>query len=188
MDAKVLKKFLSGMKSLKESLFDSKNQTVMESLFDKDLVEKNLPVFGDYYVVDKIESHFVGFTGFYDNNVSETIQNQVMKNFDYTKLKRDIKPVNLKKIQGYDNETLENLQYIIALINDIVIPEGERSSWNIFSEILKDELNIILKKYKNTKYGRPFMTMFINRDGLPYLRIGINKPFMWLEIYYKEKK
>ena len=48
------------MKSLVESLFDSKIQTAMESLFDKDLVQKNLGTLG--VIVACIENFLAGKT------------------------------------------------------------------------------------------------------------------------------
>ena len=56
MDVNRLKKFLLGMKSLKESLFDSKTQTAMESLFDTDLVSKE-PEMTVKLAVDLVKDH-----------------------------------------------------------------------------------------------------------------------------------
>ena len=176
------------MKSLVKSLLDNETSQMTESLFDKDLVEKDLPRFGDLYDVGRIETQCVS----YGSNGPEFTHNKVMENFDYVKLKRDIKPVDLKNVPGYNNETLEELQYIIPLINKILISKEESRSWKAFSEIFKDEIKDVFKKYKKAgrwTNNRAFATMFVNVDGCPYLRLGVSHPgpFVWIEIYFCEK-
>ena len=164
-------------------------KTLVESLFDKDLAEKNLPVFGDMYVVDRIESHSKTVPGVGPKGVPAAVS----ANFNLSKLKRDVKPMDLSKVEyiHYSPKDIpEEIQCVLALIADITILPSDKDKWKSFSEILKYEIKEVLDKYKNmSKWvdNRAFVTMFIGRDGIPYLRIGNSSPFAYLEIYYKEK-
>lgn len=164
-------------------------KTLVESLFDRDLVEKNLPVFGDMYVVDRIESHSKTAPGVGPKGVPVVVS----ANFNLPKLKRDVKPMDLSKVEyvHYSSKDIpEEIQCVLALIADITILSSDMDKWRLFSEILKDEIKEVLDKYKNMgKWinNRAFTTMFVDGDGIPYLRIGNSSPFSYLEIYYKEK-
>lgn len=164
-------------------------KTLVESLFDRDLVEKNLPLFGDMYVVDRIESHSKTVPGVGPKGVPAVVS----ANFNLSKLKRDVKPMDLSKaeyIHYSPKDIPEEIQCVLALIADITILPSDKDKWKSFSEILKDEIKEVLDKYKNMgKWvnNRAFSTMFVGGNGVPYLRIGNSSPFAYLEIYYKEK-
>ena len=162
-------------------------KTLVESLFDKDLVQKNLPVFGDLFEVEKIR---LAGTREALGSGDEEIHGRIMKGLDAKRLKHDIKPINLMGVPGYYNVTLEELQYLLAAVANITILPSDQESWKPFAEILKDEIKEIVKKYKKGYWvnSREFMTMFLDPDGLPYIRLGISTPyFVYLEIYYKKK-
>ncbi len=164
-------------------------KSLKESLFDRDLVEKNLPAFGDMYVVDRIESHSRTVPGVGPKGVPVVVS----ANFNLSKLKRDVKPMDLSKVEfiHYSPKDIpEEIQCVLALIADITILPSDKDKWKSFSEILKDEIKEVLGKYKNpSKWinNRAFTTMFVGEDDIPRLRIGNSSPFAYLEIYYKEK-
>ena len=94
------------MKSLKESLFDSKTQMVeslfdsktqtMESLFDKDLVQKEISTIGSNYKLTAIR---VLWGDYYSNyNGLEEDMELVDKMFKVNKLK-SIKPMSLDGVE-----------------------------------------------------------------------------------------
>lgn len=87
------------MKSLRESLFDSKIQT-MESLFDKDLIEKDLPTFKEVFEFKK------------DNSDAGICGNQ----FSFRRLKKDI------GAPGKDEEEII-FNSIVKIIEDIKMNE-----------------------------------------------------------------
>ena len=162
-------------------------KTLVESLFDRDLVEKNLPVFGNLYKVKEIR---LAGTRRGIGMGAEKCYSLLMSNFNEEKLKKDIKPLDLSKVQGYD-KNLDELQYLLALIANITVLPSDQKSWNPFEEILKEEIQNKTFKYKKSGHwvnNRAFIVMFLDNDGFPYIRIGRMLPdYIYVEIYYKEK-
>ena len=159
-------------------------RSLKESLFDKDIVTRDIPMFGDLFEVSSIS---------YPNCPREysgaSALKLIMSNFNEQKLKRDIKPLNLSKVEGYYEDPLDLLRYILALINQMpVIGEIEQKP---FSQIFIDELKEILDNYKNRGRwtdNRASVTMFIDRYGSPYIRFACGHPWMYFEVFYKNKK
>ena len=178
------------MKSLRKILFDSKTQTAMESLFDKDLVERDIPRFGDvfepYSIITRRGKHR-------DALNNKEAQSLIMSVFNQSKLQHDIKPMDLSKVIDYEwnSESLSNLPYILNLIANIPVSKEECDSWKSFDEILKDEIKELLNRYKKPgtwTSHRAYAVMFTNRDCTPFLRIGLGQPYMYIEIYFKRKR
>ncbi len=162
------------MKSLKESLFDSKTQT-MESLFDRDLVTKepignqlkNI-VFFDGQLVYRIfqGSKRLIYTGDY-------VFNNALHIFDWDKVKKDLKKWKGDKIDlglyAYANstkyimrtaETNKKTEDFARLI--MSIPFTEEYHFGSFNSRFRDEFipklsEYILPRYKDFK---PYMNQF----------------------------
>ena len=164
-------------------------KTLRESLFDDDLVTKKMETFGDIF-----EPFYIRVA--YNNRPGVTAKdgyNVVASSFDYEKLKHDIKPDDELNafIKWSSMEYANELQYILALINDIPLSKSDADRWSRYSEVLKDEISRVLDKYKkrgewSRKHG--YVTMTSDRDCLPYLLIGNRNMYnASIEIYFKRK-
>ena len=108
-------------------------KSLQESLFDTDLVTKELPGFGSYF-------EFTVFN-FRDNNVyytSPTPYNSIFSHFKLADLKKKYKPTDISnarfgplwasfkynEISAY----VKPLEYIVSLINDVEIPDPDTFS------------------------------------------------------------
>jgi len=112
------------MKSLLESL--------TESLFDDDLVSKDIPSFGDKYEIDRISISFNSGTTFPDK------YKKILSCFPSRELKKLLTPDEIKEakninldgvdVRGVNSDSeksiFEHLKYVIAVVNKIPdIPE-----------------------------------------------------------------
>ena len=123
------------MKSLKESLFDSKTQT-MESLFDKDLVEKDV-TFGSQYIPSEV--YITGDIRLTDKEWAEWLDDVI----DIKKLKKMVDPYPAKQLQSYKDSphVTEIACYFITLINQLpAITKQLAVGDEIFSEEIRDTI------------------------------------------------
>ena len=139
-------------------------KTLAESLFDKDLVERDLPVFGDKYIVNCV---LVCDDDYDQNKISFATKDDeykwLLNTVKLASLKRDIKtPVKIdnKKMSTMDGEHLygwraderfcEVIGYILAIINEQPLVTDQ---YNIINPVnlsqLKTKLNPYLKNMKN---------------------------------------
>ena len=89
-------------------------KSLRESLFDDDLVTKELPTFGDMYKPVEISY-----------SSTEDIQ-QVGDSFVLSRLKKDIKPLNLDGIDGY-NEFAKQPDYLPCVLSKVnELPQEEK--------------------------------------------------------------
>ena len=151
------------MKSLAETLFDSKIQTTTESVFDKDLVEKDLPSFGSKYSVHCILVN--------DDDYSRGGQSYTTRDDEYkwllntvklAKLKKDIKnpikidnkkscKVDSEDIMGWraDERFCEVIGYIVSIINMQPLDDNQPNIINpIDMRLLGKKLDPYLKNMK----------------------------------------
>lgn len=147
------------MKTLAESLFDSKTQT-MESLFDKDLVEKNL-TFGDMY--EPICIH-------HGNNPANI--KAIGNMFVISKLKT-IEPMSLDGVPGYDNykKLLVYLPYVLAKVGELPLEEkfvNTKSDGNYIKYEFK--MSDMFREYQRTNGNKLSFTIRI-MDWKPTLQI-----------------
>ena len=164
-------------------------KTLRESLFDDDLVEKDLKfdVFGDLYTPYYIRVSY----GWKDGIKTKDAYYRIMSIFDYNKLKRDVKPIDMSKIlKGNTLEYADELQYILTLISNILVSKSDQKKWMMYDSILHDEIEKVLNKYKNKSEWsrkRAWVAMYINSNDLPYLKINCENPNTYIQIDYKKK-
>ena len=124
-------------------------KSLVESLFDKDLIKRKVPSFGDYYEFE----HF----GFQDNNVyytDKTPYNSMFSHFKLADLKKNYKPADISKarygsvwspIDYNEIKThLKPLEYIVSLINSIEIPPPDTYAKTY--EFIQDVSNSLQEK------------------------------------------
>lgn len=187
------------MKSLIESLFDSKTQT-MESLFDKNIVE-NKYCFGNYYKIT--DFWFQDDNVMYNlNNLGQIPYDDMFSHIKLSELKKKYKPTDISKIQygtwwhriKYNDikTCIKPLEYIISLINNIEIAPpntftGDAEFVDEFARLLDNETTLYLKDRKIQftairYYGRRDILVSIVDRG------SHSKDFDYtMELYFKEK-
>jgi hypothetical protein len=142
------------MKSLRESLFDSKIQT-MESLFDKDLVEKDLPSFKDIF---KLSSKYrIG---------------PCSRQFSYKRLKKDIKVDD-------NNEAAIILNSIAKIIGDIKLYEmdsmgPEEAIAKAISPYVLSSWKPFKQKYVSVWNGKNIATSYSSHQFLDWDEVQID--------------
>ena len=120
------------MKSLKESLLQFRElQATTESLFDNDLVEKDLPTFGDEYKLINLDALCGDYFSFH--NGFEDDMELVNKMFKTNKLK-NIKPVDLKNVElgWYKShpEFWDAFARILTLVNKFNYTEEDKPRYD----------------------------------------------------------
>ena len=146
-------------------------KTLVESLFDKDLVEKDLPVFGDKYTVRCVLVC--------DNDYSRGGQSYSTRDDEYkwllntvklAALKRDIKnPVKIdnKKNPKIDSEYItgwraderfcEVIGYIVSIINANALVDYSNGGGNVINPINMNDLKKELYPYLKNMKGNPMI-------------------------------
>ena len=172
------------MKSLIESL--------TESLFDDDLVSKDIPSFGDKYEIDRISISFNSGSTFPDK------YKKILSCFPTRELKKLLTPDEIKEakninldgveVRGIDSDSeksiFEHLKYVIAVVNKIPdIPE----QYNEYSEKMFSSMLKVFRGVGWKDWGRETLR---SRSSAPTFVLSCNtsyKSWIVLSFYFIEK-
>ena len=157
-------------------------KSLVESLFDKDLVTKDLPVIGEKYNLIQIGMPWGTHFNSGGANGYEEDYKLMLEMFNKNKLK-NIKPVNIKNIKILHYKSQLNIYYyfrrMVTLLNEIPYNEYNMKDikWaNTYDEELKTlypyvskkDTTIKLRKFFNFENNKPLLKFSVVRslDGI----------------------
>lgn len=142
-------------------------KSLKESLFDKDLVERDLPKIGDEYKIKSIDTIWSDYYGFYNGPDEDKV---LIEKMFKPKIK-SIKPVDYKDIKFVSNDSrpdiFEPFLRILTVVCDLpILPGVEDLSWyDLYDDIInkdfpqyvnKSNMNIALYKPVYDQHGLYF--------------------------------